>query len=145
MVVGFVGFSVSSVILILLYGKLGINIVIAQLISGEGGLLSNFYWHNKWTYTHQKHQDVPIATKLWQFHLSSWSGIALLTILVTFQVSALDIHYMIALAVAASLVMIWNYFWTKYYIFKGHSPELLHNPEAVIGLSLIDEHHDGHK
>lgn len=144
-VVGFMGFTISSVLLFILYDRFSLNIVFAQLISGEGGLLSNFYWHNKWTYKNQKHQGFSLITKLWKFHLSSWSGIFILTILVTLQVGLLKVHYLLALAIAAAVVMVWNYFWTKFYIFKGNTPEVLHSPEATMDFSLKGETRADHK
>lgn len=131
--VGGMGFLVNSVFLIFLHGKLNVNIVPAQIIGGEAGLLSNFFWHNTWTYKHQDHQRIPFWHKFGRFHLSSWSGIVLLTTIVTTGTNLFKLNYMVSLVVAAAVTMGWNFYWTKVYIFKGHTPAVLREPEKTIG------------
>ena len=39
-----------------------------------------------------------------------------------------------SLVIAAAIAMFWNFFWTKYFIFKGHAPAVLLDPEDTVPL-----------
>src|SRR5262245_10944096 len=91
-IVGAIGFVINTIFLTLTHGVLKINIVVAQLISGEAGLISNFFWHNHWTYKHQNHQDVPFWTKFGRFHASSWSGIVIMTAIVSVGTAVIKLN-----------------------------------------------------
>jgi putative flippase GtrA len=49
-------------------------------------------------------------------------------------VKVLKLNYLIGQLLASGIVMFWNFFWTKYYIFKGKTPAVLSNPEETIGI-----------
>lgn len=130
--VGCVGFLVTAILLKIFHGDLKLDIVIATLIASEGGLLSNFVFHQNWTYNNVDHRHKPISKKLLHFHMSSWSGVAIITLIETISVKVFKIEYIIALVIASIITLSWNFFWTKYFIFKGRTPHVLLDPEDSI-------------
>jgi putative flippase GtrA len=131
-IVGVVGFIVTALILGLLKGALKINIALATLVASEVGLISNFIFHQNWTYKYHSHKS--IKKKLLHFHMSSWSGVAIITIIETISVKVFKIEYIVALAIAAIITMFWNFFWTKYFIFNRRVPKVLLDPEDIVPL-----------
>lgn len=128
-VVGTVGFLITAVGLRVLHGVFGLHITLATLISSELGLLSNFVFHQNWTYSHVDHSHKSLAMKFFHFHMSSWSGVVLITLLESLGVKVFHLNYMTSLVFAAGITMFWNFFWTKYYIFRGKTPGPLLHPE----------------
>ena len=123
---GFVGsfaFGISSIILYILYDRLGLPIIVAQIASAEGGVLSNFAWHNNWTFRHVSQKSTSLMTKFLAFHASSWSGAVILVLLVSLGVSMTRLHYMVCLIIATAIVMFWNYYWSRSRIFSQRSPQ----------------------
>ena len=125
LVVGLFGFVANLALLTLLYKMLHLPIFMAQLVSAEVSMLASFFFHNFWTY--QDRSNKTISQLLVQFHLSSWAGMLLNTAIVSVMVSWAHQNYVFALVVASLLVMFWNYFWTKFYIWRNleqpHSEE----------------------
>ncbi len=130
--VGAVGFFVTASCLKVLHGLLGLDIIIATLLSSEMGLLSNFIFHENWTYKYVDHHGKSVLTKFIHFHMSSWSGIVIITIIETVCVKVFNLNYFIGLVIASGVTMFWNYFWTKFYIFKGQTPKPLLHPEDTV-------------
>ncbi|HSW98842.1 MAG TPA: GtrA family protein [Candidatus Saccharimonadales bacterium] len=128
-VVGTVGFLITAIGLRILHGMFGLHITVATLISSELGLLSNFVFHEKWTYRHVDHSHKSLAVKFFHFHMSSWSGVVLITLLESLGVKLFKMNYLVSLVFAAAITMFWNFFWTKYYIFRGKTPAPLLHPE----------------
>ena len=116
-IVGSIGFIVNYIFLTILYKHLNIEIIVSQLISGEIALLCNFLFHNFWTYKGHKH--IPFYKKLFNFHLTSLSGQVIILTTESLIVKGFKINYAIALIVASGIAMFWNFFWTKYYVFKS--------------------------
>ncbi|MEI6481725.1 MAG: GtrA family protein [Candidatus Saccharibacteria bacterium] len=133
-IVGAIGFVITVTLLKIFHGTLGINLVIATLLSSEGGLLSNFFFHEKWTYKYVDHQGRSVWKKFVHFHMSSWSGVLLITLIETISVKVFHIQYLVALFIASAITMFWNFFWTKYFIFKGHAPKVLFDPEDLVAV-----------
>jgi putative flippase GtrA len=115
-IVGALGFVVNFSLLTMLYQKLGLHIVPAQLIAGEIALFSNFYLHHNWTYK-SHHTMKTIQTLLIQFHATSWFALLLTTVIVAFGVKTAGLHYTIALMIAAAIALVWNFVWSKYVIW----------------------------
>ncbi len=134
--VGATGFSISFVLLYILHGKMGMPYSPALILSNEGGLLSNFVFHETWTYKHLDHKHKPIWQKFWHFHMSSWSGIILIFIIGTVSVKVFHVHYLISQVIASGVVMFWNFFWTKFFIFKGKTPTVLSNIEESVEVTI---------
>lgn len=117
--VGTSGFLINFALLTLLYKILGFHIFFSQLVASEIALFSNFMLHHHWTY---KHNNVTkdIKDLLIQFHASSWVAIIGSSLLVSLGTQVLGLNYIIALAVSSLIALSWNFFWTKYVIWRHH-------------------------
>lgn len=131
-IVGAIGFLINAFFLRVLHGSFELAIIPATLISSEAGLLSNFVFHEKWTYKHLNHQSKSVWRKLLHFHMSSWTGIVIITVIETVCVKAFNIDYLISLVIASGIAMFWNFFWTRYFIFNGSTPGVLMSPEDTV-------------
>ena len=115
-VVGTIGFLVNVVMLTIFHQKLSLNLLFAQLISAETAILVNFIFHNKWTYSDAR--DKSLRKRLIEFHASSWSGSAIVTIVLLSLVNFAHFHYLVALCIGGIVAMFWNFFWTRFYVWK---------------------------
>lgn len=118
-IVGTLGFIINFVLLTLLYKKLHINVFIAQLISSEVALFSNFILHHNWTYK-DRETNKSIKNLLIQFHMSSWTAILGSAAIVAGSVKLFHMHYFTALVVASAVGLLWNFGWTKFVIWHHH-------------------------
>ena len=117
-VVGGVGFLINLVILKLLHDAWHWPIVLATLIGAEVAYFSNFLFHNSWTYKHGQRAEKSFRRLLVQFHLSAWSGMLLNTVIVYVAVVMFRQDSAVGLIIASLIVLFWNYFWTKFYIWR---------------------------
>jgi len=131
-IVGTVGFLISEAGIYLIHGKIGWPIIWGFLIGNEAGLISNFVWHENWTYNHLDHKNKPLVEKFWHFHMSSWSGVAIILIIDIMADRVLHTNPYVSQVVGSAIGMFWNFFWTRYYIFRGSSPTVLLNPEETV-------------
>ena len=115
-VVGSLGFVVNFAFLYLLHGRMGVNVLVSQLIAAELALLSNFFFHNKWTY--RGYVNRSLFSRILLFHASSWSGVFITTTLLMIFVSYFNIFYLTSLVLAGILAGAWNYSWSRYYVWK---------------------------
>ena len=129
-IVGTIGFVVTLALKLTVFS--GLEVYLATFLSSEGGVLSNFVFHEKWTYNQVDHHHKPLWKKFVHFQASSLSGVIIFTILSGTGEAFLHIPTTISLAIAAAITMFWNYFWTKYFIFKGNTPAVLLNPEDTV-------------
>lgn len=117
LIVGTMGFIVNVIVLTLLHQELALNLLIAQLLSAETAILVNFFFHNRWTYSDAK--DASLIKRLVEFHASSWSGSMIVTIILLSLVHFAHFHYLIALSIGGVVAMFWNFFWTRFYVWKA--------------------------
>lgn len=123
--VGAVGFLVNLGMLFILFDLLSMPIWLAQLLGAEAALFSNFTLHHFWTYRDRaglKRKRILLA----QFHVSFWSGAAINSLIVIAAVNALNVHYFIGLVAGSATALFWNFFWTKFYIWR-HNPHTKSN------------------
>ncbi len=113
--VGAAGFVINFAILTVLYKVLNFNILPSQLIGAEVAILSNFYLHNNWTFKDAVKNS--LITRLIEFHASSWIGSAITTVTLIFLVDR-GMQYLIALIIGAIIALVWNFFWTRFIIWK---------------------------
>jgi len=117
-IVGGIGFLVNLGLLIILNNLLGIGIFIAQLISAEIALFSNFILHDHWTYSSKKVKKTKKVLII-QFHASSWPAILGSTMVLTAAHKFLHLDNFKALILTAFVTLFWNFVWSKYVIWKG--------------------------
>ena len=116
-IVGGTGFVINFVLLTLLHNKLKINVFIAQFLGSEIALFSNFILHNHWTYINHK-VSKSILSLIIQFHATSWIAILGSTIMVGLSEKFLHLDDLSSLIISSIIVLGWNFFWTKYIIWK---------------------------
>lgn len=122
-IVGSSGFVLNFTLLSLLYKFAGLPIFLAQLISAEIALFSNFLLHNNWTYK-LKMVNKPLPDLLWQFHVVSWVAIVGSALIVGATVKYLHFNYALALIISSATALFWNFLWTKFVVWKHHHPRL---------------------
>jgi len=131
-IVGFIGFIVTFAFKSVVFR--GFEVYVATFLGSEVGMVSNFIFHEKWTYNNVDHHSKSVWKKLFHFQLSSLSGVILLTINSGSLAKYLHLSSLLSLAIAAGITMFWNYFWTKFFIFKGSTPAALLDPEDTVPL-----------
>lgn len=117
-IVGAGGFAINFALLTLCYKVLHWPLFLAQLLSGEMALFHNFILHHNWTYKDRRTLKT-LKILLIQFHATSWFAIVLASVIVTLGVSVLRLHYVVALMIASSLGLLWNFLWSKYIIWSN--------------------------
>lgn len=118
--VGGSGFVINLIILTVLHDLFAIPIFIAQFFGSEIALFSNFILHNHWTYKHKKVEKT-MSTLLIQFHATSWPAIVGSVIMVTATEKLLHFNNLLALITTAVTALLWNFFWSKYVIWRDVS------------------------
>ena len=116
--VGAVGFVVNLSTLTLARESLGLPVELAVLLGGEVALVSNFLFHNYWTYK-ERPQNKKIAVLFMQFHVAFWSGNGINAILTLLMIKQLGWSSVVSLAIASAIVLFWNFAWTRYYIWRA--------------------------
>lgn len=123
--VGAVGFIVSEAVIFITFGRMGTPYVMSFIFANEAGLLATFVLHETWTYNHLNHKHKSLFRKLGSFHLSAWSGIVIILGVGIFAKAVLHLSPYVGQAMGSAIAMFWNFFWTRYFIFKGHTPQVL--------------------
>lgn len=124
--VGVVGFAVNYAALFVLYELVGLPILAAQLLGAETALFSNFIFHHFWTYRGRT-QKKRIRVLLAQFHMSFWAGALINSSVVVVTVWWIGWHYFFGLVAGSLAALFWNFFWTKFYIWRHSSRQDLPN------------------
>ena len=132
-IVGLIGAVVDFGVFNLLSTLLGVNAILASVISFCMAIMSNFIWHRYWTYAdsrskalhHQMSQFVTvhvvgllIRTPLFAF-LEPWLTSEFKTL--NFSFHSLDASFFghnLALAIAVGVVMMWNFFANRYWTYN---------------------------
>lgn len=115
-IVGGLGFMINLTMLYAVHGLFGLSIGISQIIGAETAILSNFYWHSRWTY--KEAAEKPLPTRLLQFHASAWVGSGITSVVVIALVKQFHVFYPASLVIGSLCGLLWNYLWTKHIIFR---------------------------
>jgi dolichol-phosphate mannosyltransferase len=121
-IVGGTGFVINFVLLLLLRKIFHLEIFVAQLISAEIALFSNFMLHNHWTYK-SHHVNKSMRTLLIQFHSTTWPAILGSALMVGFGENLFHLSNIAALALSSFVSLLWNFFWSKYVIWRDVTPK----------------------
>jgi len=120
-IVGTAGFIINFALLSLFYKQLAFPIFISQALASEIALSYNFAMHHNWTYkTRQKHKT--LINYIIEFHMTSWVAIIGSAVLVSFCVGVLGYNHFLALAVSSATALLWNFLWTKYFVWGSEKP-----------------------
>jgi dolichol-phosphate mannosyltransferase len=121
-IVGGTGFVINFILLVFLSRVVGLHVFIAQLIGAEIALFSNFMLHHHWTYKHHKIEKEKHRL-LVQFHITSWPAILGSSIMVTTFEETLHFNNLAALTISSVVALAWNFFWSKYVIWRKITPQ----------------------
>jgi putative flippase GtrA len=121
-IVGGLGFVVNFVLLTFFTKVVKIPTFSAQLISAELGLFGNFMLHHHWTYK-RHHVEKSFAALLVQFHATSWPAILGSSIMVSASERYLHLNSLAALAVSSAVLLVWNFMWSKFVIWRDVAPK----------------------
>ncbi len=118
-VVGGLGFVINFALLTVLYRIMNAPLFLSQLVAAEVSLFNNFLLHHHWTY--KKNNSVKSLRRLVvQFHATSWIAIVGSAALVSTGVHAFNLNYVVSLVISSVVALGWNFFWSKYVIWKHH-------------------------
>ena len=131
-VVGAVGAVVDFGSYTILHNLLGVNAVLASVLSFTAAIISNFTWNRLWTYPDSRSK--PVSKQLVQFTVVSGVGLAIRTPLFALLVEPLNqlfyklpsIPFLpddflgdkVALAIVVIVVMFWNFFANRYWTYS---------------------------
>ncbi|HMT19614.1 MAG TPA: GtrA family protein [Candidatus Saccharibacteria bacterium] len=118
-IVGAIGFIVNATLLKLFVDYVHLRVYIAQALAAEIALFINFVFHHNWTYRRAS-ENKSIKQLVVQFHMSSWVAILGSALIVGVLVNKLNMPLMVSLAISSLAALFWNFFWTKYVIWKKH-------------------------
>lgn len=116
--VGAVGFVVNLSTMTVVHEVLGVSIEWSVLIGGEVALVSNFLFHNFWTYK-ERALNKKITVLFLQFHVAFWSGNGINAILTLIMIKQFGWSSVLSLAIASGAVLFWNFAWTRFYIWRA--------------------------
>jgi len=77
LVVGSTGFTINTVVLILLVEAFAVDEPTASSIGAEIAIISNFFFNNFWTFKHLKNQNENMILKFIKFNFSSFGAIVI--------------------------------------------------------------------
>jgi putative flippase GtrA len=120
-VVGAIGFVVNFLGLALFFDVLRLPIAIAQIVSVELAILATFVGNNSWAFSGHRH--IPLGRKIWRFHASAVTGMAINSVVVIILVRFFDVHYGLSLAAGSLAGLTWNYTLYKHFVFKTTPPK----------------------
>jgi len=132
LIVGVIGAVVDFGVMNLLSKLFGMVLVLAGTISFICAILSNFFWNRYWTYPDSRSR--PLARQLVMFALVNAAGLAIrLPILHFLEPPMLRVFQRLpvdppvspellaknfTLAVAVTIVMLWNFFVNRYWTYN---------------------------
>lgn len=119
-IVGGMGFTINLIFLTFFHTVLKLPVFFSQLIAAEIALFSNFMLHHNWTYKHHKVSKTKHSLIV-QFHLTSWPAIVGSAAMVSIIVSLLNVESQIALVISSLIALLWNFFWSKFVVWRDVS------------------------
>lgn len=117
--IGSIGFTVNFIGLWLLHGRWQMNLVPAQIISTEAAIISNFSFHHNWTF--KGYRTSSLGSRLLKFHAAAASGVIISSSILWVTSGIFGVNYLLALALGASVAMIWNYLVSRHLVWSKDS------------------------
>jgi len=121
--VGAAGMVVDLSILNILYGLVGLHLLVANSISFSAAVVSNFTWNRLWTFPESR--DRPVHRQLGQFAVVSIVGLAINNLVLwhVYQVVQTSIptpwDYNAAKVLAIGVVLFWNFGANRLWTYGG--------------------------
>lgn len=122
LVVGSVGFLVNGFVLLTLE-HFGFVFFAAQIIGVECALLSNFFFHSKWTFKSDEKNHYSRIQRLGLYHVASFSG-ALINVSVAVLVHDLGhLPSLVALACGSASALLFNFLFSFRIVWRRQSAD----------------------
>ncbi len=114
-VVGAIGTVVDMSILVFLKEVVGVNVYLANACSFTAAVINNYTLNSHWTFGDQEKEH---GRQIVQFFIVSAVGLGLSSILLYFFHDIMDLHYLIAKALAILVVLFWNFSANRLWTFR---------------------------
>jgi len=99
-----------------------ILLLIATIVGVEAAILSNFFWHNVWTFS-DRTQRLPMALRFVAFNITSIGSPIISVATVNVLTPKFGMNQYLANTLGIALGMIWNWLWNAQVIWrKGKEP-----------------------
>lgn len=148
LIVGAVGYAVNQAVLFLLYEPLwqlglpaagthwqtpmftvrDLRLLIGSAAGVEMAILSNFFWHNRWTFSGQANTGSgqqyasqpkrPFFLQLLRFNVASMGSPAISLLMTNTLTPFFGVHYLIANSLGILLGLLWNWLWASKVIWR---------------------------
>ncbi len=94
-----------------------VRLLIAIAAGVEAAILSNFFWHNVWTFT-DRTDRLPLMLRFVTFHLTSIGSPIISGTTVAVLAPKFGVNVYLANSLGIALGMIWNWFWNAQVIWR---------------------------
>lgn len=94
------------------------RLLIASIIAVEVSIVSNFYWHDRWTF--RDHVKRPLIQRYLQFNLTSIGSPLISVVVLNILTPYVGIHHLIANTIGILLGTGWNWFCNTQIIWRRH-------------------------
>jgi putative flippase GtrA len=129
MAVGCIGFVVQITVLAALTLGTHWPTVAATALAVEAAVLTNFFWHERWTWRDRSENHHPRFRRLWRFQLTNGATALVGNVIVTaLSAGLLGIHPLLANVLAVALLSVVNYLAADRWVFVQ---------PAAVGLALV--------
>jgi len=138
LIVGMIGFGIYSILMWLFYDSPFLSfmpakhtawrfwffshkdfrLLISSVISIEAAVISNFLWHENWTFK-ERLKKGRIFTRFWQFHIISIGSPLIQLASVNILTPYFGFPWIISSAIGVLIGLIWNYLWNTRVIWRG--------------------------
>jgi len=137
LVVGTIGFFVNQFFLFLLYDTPVVwflpkaesqadilfvtvgdmRLLIASIVAVEISIVSNFLFHDRWTFRDRQKKPLPI--RFAQFNLTSFGSPLISVATINVLTPSFGIHYFISNSIGIALGMSWNWIWNTQFVWRS--------------------------
>ncbi|OGD86214.1 hypothetical protein A2Z23_02000 [Candidatus Curtissbacteria bacterium RBG_16_39_7] len=138
LIVGTIGFIVYSIFMWLFYDSpflpfmpqknavwgfwrfshADLRIFISSIIAIEAAVISNFLWHENWTFK-ERVKKGRFITRIWQFHIISIGSPLIQLTSVNILTPYFGFPWLISSAIGVLIGLVWNYIWNTRVIWRG--------------------------
>jgi putative flippase GtrA len=117
LIVGSLGFAINGSLLVLLQGQ-GLPFYAAQIMGAETALLSNFFFHDRWTFKFPDEVKHSKKQRLLLYHLSSLLGAAVNSAITILVHNIWGVPSLLALAFGSATALFVNYSFSAFVTWK---------------------------
>lgn len=150
LIVGAIGYLVNQVFLFLLYDTPAawflpaketpsrliffthddMRLLIAAIIAVEISIVSNFYWHNRWTFRDRPKK--PFLLRYLQFNATSFGSPLISVGVVNVLTPYVGVNYFLANTIGILLGTVWNWVCNTRFVWRRERPRLEPPPGAML-------------